>query len=150
VPARPAETSTRRALILETVRSSPAPLNANTIATTVGGRKAVVLDEVRALVREGMLVPVEGGMFVARRAREEMITVDEAARRLSICVGSIKRLIEEGTLPGSQVMQSAPWRIPVAALETEPVRQGVQRVMKRRPPKSARMKDNETLRLAGA
>jgi excisionase family DNA binding protein len=87
--------------------------------------------------------------FDPSAAREEMITVDEAARRLSICVGSVKRLIEEGTLPGAQVMPSAPWRIPVAALETEPVRQGVQRVMKRRPSKSAGMKNSETLRLPG-
>jgi excisionase family DNA binding protein len=87
--------------------------------------------------------------FDPSAAREETITVDEAARRLNICVGSVKRLIQEGTLPGSQVMPSAPWRIPVAALETEAVRQGVRRVMNRRPSNFAAMQDTKTLRLPG-
>lgn len=66
VLAQPSATSPRRASILEAVRSSPTPLSANAIATTVGGRKAAVLDEVRALVRDGLLVPTEGGLTLAR------------------------------------------------------------------------------------
>jgi hypothetical protein len=42
------------------------PFSANTIATTVGGRKVTVLDEVRALVRDGLLVPTKGGFTVPR------------------------------------------------------------------------------------
>ena len=52
-------TPSRRALILDAVRSSATPLSATAIATTVGGRKAAVLEEVRALVREGVLVLTE-------------------------------------------------------------------------------------------
>jgi hypothetical protein len=63
---RPAPASGSRAeRILDAVRSSPSPLSANAIAAAVGGRKAVVLEEVRALVQEGALVAVEGG-FIAR------------------------------------------------------------------------------------
>jgi hypothetical protein len=65
VPARPSEPAppSRRALILDAVRSSATPLSANAIATTVGGRKAAVLEEVRALVREGVLVSTEVGLI---------------------------------------------------------------------------------------
>ena len=55
----------------------------------------------------------------------ETITVDQAAHRLNICVGSVKRLIREGTLPATQLMPSAPWQIPVSALDTEAVGIGV-------------------------
>ena len=58
-------------------------------------------------------------VFDPATVRVETITVDEAAYRLNICVGSVKRLIREGTLPASQLMRSAPWQIPVAALDTE-------------------------------
>ena len=65
VPARPSAPAppSRRALILDAVRSSATPLSANAIATTVGGRKAAVLEEVRALVREGVLVLTEAGLI---------------------------------------------------------------------------------------
>ena len=43
------------------------------------------------------------------------------------------RLIREGVLPATQLMPSAPWKIPVEALETEAVKTGVQAVAARRP-----------------
>ena len=64
--------------------------------------------------------------FDPTQAREETISVDEAARRLQICVGSVLRLIREGILPAKQLMPSAPWQVSVAALESESVRIGVQ------------------------
>ena len=45
--------------------------------------------------------------------REETISVDETARRLGVCVGSVHRLIREAALPATQLMPSAPWQIPV-------------------------------------
>jgi len=48
----------------------------------------------------------------------------EAAHRLNICVGSVKRLIREGVLPATQLMPSVPWQIPTAALDTEAVKIG--------------------------
>jgi len=53
---------------------------------------------------------------------EKTISVDETAHRLKICVGSVLRLIREGVLPAKQLMPSAPWQVPVAALDTESVR----------------------------
>ena len=65
--------------------------------------------------------------------RIETITVEEAAHRLNICVGSVKRLIREGALPATHLMPSAPWQIPTAALDTEAVKIGVRTVIERRP-----------------
>jgi len=53
--------------------------------------------------------------------------------RLSICVRSVHKLIRRGVLPATQLMHSAPWQIPVAALETEAVKIGICQVIHRRP-----------------
>ena len=64
--------------------------------------------------------------FDAAAERPRTISADAAAHRLGICVGSVHRLIREGVLPATQLMPSAPWQIPVEALDTEPVRIGLQ------------------------
>jgi hypothetical protein len=79
----------------------------------------------------------------------ELITVDETARRLSICIGSVKRLIREGVLPATQLMPSAPWQIPSTALATEEVKIGVRRVIERRPRNFKVLQDLKTLKLPG-
>jgi DNA invertase Pin-like site-specific DNA recombinase len=81
--------------------------------------------------------------------REETISLEDAARRLSICVGSVYRLIRDGVLPASQLMPSAPWEIPVAAIDSEAVRIGVRRIVDRRPRNFAKLQDTRTLRLPG-
>jgi hypothetical protein len=81
--------------------------------------------------------------------RVETISVDETARRLHICVGSVLRLIREGILPATQIMDSAPWQVPVAALDSEGVRIGVQSVIERRPRKAQHYQDERTIRLPG-
>jgi len=81
--------------------------------------------------------------------REETISVDETARRLKICVGSVHRLIREGVLPATQLMPSAPWQVPVAALDSEPVRLGVRAIADRRPRNFAVLQDTKTLKLPG-
>jgi hypothetical protein len=63
------------------------------------------------------------GSFDPTLPRAETISADAAAIRLGICVGSLHKLIRKGGLPATQLMQSAPWQIPVAALETEATRQ---------------------------
>jgi DNA invertase Pin-like site-specific DNA recombinase len=80
---------------------------------------------------------------------EETICVDKAALRLGICVGSVHRLIREGALPATQLLPSAPWQIPVAALETEAVKTGVQQIVARRPRNCKVLQDDKTLRLPG-
>ena len=46
-------------------------------------------------------------------------------------------------------MPSAPWQIPVEALDTEPVRIGLQRIAERRPAKALAALDERLLRLPG-
>ncbi len=79
----------------------------------------------------------------------ETVTVDEAAQRLKICVGSVKRLIREGVLPATQLMSAAPWQIPASALHTEAVKIGVRAVVNRRPSNFTALQDLKTLKLPG-
>jgi DNA invertase Pin-like site-specific DNA recombinase len=81
--------------------------------------------------------------------REKTITVDETAHRLGICVGSVHRLIREGVLPATQLMPSAPWQIPVAALDSEAVAAGLRAVKQRRPSNFKALQDVKTLKLPG-
>ena len=81
--------------------------------------------------------------------RVETISVDETARRLQICVGSVLRLIREGILPATQLMDSAPWQVPVAALDSEAVKLGVQGVIERRPRQAHEYQDERSLKLPG-
>jgi hypothetical protein len=77
--------------------------------------------------------------------RNETISADAAAIRLGICVGSVHKLIRKGVLPATQLMQSAPWQIPVAALETEAVKLGVRQIVGRRPKFYKRFREDKTL-----
>ncbi len=81
--------------------------------------------------------------------RIETIGVDETARRLHICVGSVRRLIREGVLPATQAMSSAPWEISVSAIDSEAVRIGVRKIADRRPRNLAVLQDEMTLKLPG-
>lgn len=81
--------------------------------------------------------------------RPETISADEAARRLAISVGSVHRLIREGKLPATQILPSAPWQIPVEALDSEPARIGVQEIVDRRPRNYPTLQEITTLKLPG-
>jgi DNA invertase Pin-like site-specific DNA recombinase len=87
--------------------------------------------------------------FDPTASREKTISVDETAHRLKICVGSVLRLIREGVLAAKQLMPSAPWQVPVAALDTEAVRIGVRAVVERRPRNFNDLQDEKTLKLPG-
>ncbi len=87
--------------------------------------------------------------FDPHATRVETISVDQAAKRLKICVGSVHKLIREGVLPATQIMSSAPWQIPVDSLTTERVQIGVKGVVDRRPHNYANFRDEKTLRLPG-
>jgi hypothetical protein len=87
--------------------------------------------------------------FDPTTTKAETITVHETVRRLKICVGSVDRLIRDGVLPATQLMPSAPWRIPVAALTSKPIKQDVQAVVNRRPRKTTRLQDDKMLKLPG-
>jgi DNA invertase Pin-like site-specific DNA recombinase len=81
--------------------------------------------------------------------RHKTISVDETAHRLQICVGSVLRLIKTGILPAQQLMPSAPWQVPLDALESKQVKLGVQDVIARRPLKLLVYQQNKTLKLPG-
>ena len=85
------------------------------------------------------------GAFDPTLPRAETISADAAATRLGICVGSVHKLIREGVLPATQLMQSAPWQIPVAALDTEVVKTGVREITGRRPKFYQRFQEDKTL-----
>jgi len=87
--------------------------------------------------------------FDSASIKVETITVDEAAHRLNICIGSVKRLIRAGVLPATQLMPSAPWQIPVSALDTEAVKIGVRAVIDRRPSNFTVLQDLKSLKLPG-
>jgi hypothetical protein len=79
----------------------------------------------------------------------DTISVDATATRLGICVGSVHKLIRDGVLPAEQAMHSAPWKVPVAALDTEAVRIGVREIVARRPSNFQALQDVKTLPLPG-
>ena len=58
-------------------------------------------------------------------SNNETVTMMEAAERLSVSPSFVRRLIQEGSLPATQVVSCAPWEIPVEALHSESVRQAV-------------------------
>jgi len=81
--------------------------------------------------------------------RVETISVDKAALHLGICVGSVQKLIRARVLPATQLLPSAPWQIPVAALDTEAVKIGVREIVRRRPRNYRVLQDVKTLALPG-
>jgi DNA invertase Pin-like site-specific DNA recombinase len=81
--------------------------------------------------------------------KEETISAEKAAKRLGICGSSLQKLIKEGVLPATQLFASAPWRIPVAALETEAVKEGARQIIARRPVFYEYMQEDRTVRLPG-
>lgn len=81
--------------------------------------------------------------------RASTISAEETANRLGISIGSVQKLIREGALPATQLMPSAPWQVPVAALETEAVKTGVQEIIGRRPRNYRLLQDDRTLKLPG-
>jgi hypothetical protein len=79
----------------------------------------------------------------------DAISAERAAARLGICVGSVHKLIREGLLPATQLMFSAPWQIPVAALESEAVKAGAREIAARRPKFYKRFQEDKSLKLPG-
>jgi hypothetical protein len=96
-------------------------------------------------LRERLGIPV----FDPTSPRTETISMDETACRLQISVGSVIRLIHHGILPATQLMPSAPWQVPVAALDSEAVKIGVRDVIARRPLNFTVLQENKIPKLPG-
>jgi excisionase family DNA binding protein len=56
------------------------------------------------------------------------LTLEQTAERLGVSANSVRRMIQRKTLPASQVVPTAPWRIAVEALESDRVRQAVKNI----------------------
>jgi hypothetical protein len=82
--------------------------------------------------------------FDPHAERPELISADEAARRLQISVSSVHRLIRRGVLPATQLMRMAPWQIPAEALQSEQVRIGIRETSARRPRNLMKLQDKST------
>lgn len=87
--------------------------------------------------------------FNPDESTRKTISVDETAHRLKICVSSVHRLIRSGALPATQMMPSAPWQVPVDALDSEAVLIGVRDIIERRPRNIVDLPDEMTLSLPG-
>ena len=77
------------------------------------------------------------------------ISVDAAAKRLGICVSSVHKLIRSAALPATQIMYSAPWKIPLDALDSDAVRIGLQGIAARKPRQALGAVENSSLKLPG-
>ena len=76
------------------------------------------------------------------RKENAWVTVEQAARELGVSHTVIRRLIREGTLPATQVMESTPWIIPRESLTLTSVKSEVAAVhsgrqLPKRDPKQA-------------
>lgn len=85
--------------------------------------------------------------FDPEAVREPVVSADVAAHRLGISIGSLHKLIREGVLPAKQAIPGAPWQVPVAALASEAVAQGVRAIIARRPRNAAALQAAKTIRL---
>ncbi len=74
------------------------------------------------------------------------VTLEQAARRLNLSPPSVRKMIEEKILPGFQVVECAPWQIPVEALDTEAVRRAAANLRNRvRVPRSERCAEQQSI-----
>jgi hypothetical protein len=63
---------------------------------------------------------------------QKTLSTDDAALRLGITPRWVEKLIGQGVIPATQLMPSAPWQIPAAALEAEAVRSAAREIAGRR------------------
>jgi excisionase family DNA binding protein len=65
------------------------------------------------------------------------VTLKEAAQRLQVSEGTVRQMIKQKKLPATQVVECAPWEIPVEALDSEEVPKMIARIRNgnTRPPK---------------
>jgi DNA invertase Pin-like site-specific DNA recombinase len=56
------------------------------------------------------------------------LTLERAAERLGISANSVRRMIKQEKLQANQVLSCAPWRIPIAALESDAIQQAAHEI----------------------
>jgi DNA invertase Pin-like site-specific DNA recombinase len=84
--------------------------------------------------------------FDANQCNPNEVTLEQAARRLNLSPPSVRKMIEQKILPGQQIVECAPWRIPVEALDTEPVRRAAANLRNRvRVPQSESSAEQQSI-----
>jgi DNA invertase Pin-like site-specific DNA recombinase len=74
------------------------------------------------------------------------VTLEQAAEKLAVSVTVVRRLVADEKVPAAQIIQGAPWEIPMAALDLEEVRQEVLRVKNRiRAPRTLDVEEQQRL-----
>jgi excisionase family DNA binding protein len=68
------------------------------------------------------------------RTERGEVTLEEAATALNVSASTVRRLIEDGTLPARQLCKGAPWVIRTSDLKRTEVSQAAQARRLRRPP----------------
>jgi excisionase family DNA binding protein len=68
------------------------------------------------------------------RAQRGEVTLDEAAAVLQVSASTVRRLIEDGTMPAQQLCKGAPWVIRSSDLDRAEVKEAAQARRLRRPP----------------
>jgi excisionase family DNA binding protein len=69
--------------------------------------------------------------YDANRRPADVLTLEQAAARLGVSPGVVRRLIEARTIAATQVVPGAPWQIAAEALESKAVLTAVQERMRR-------------------
>ena len=139
----------QRASAVDVVRKLGGQFSDRDLAATMNrmrctGEGPWTTERVREL-RERLSIPV----FDPSRTSAELISINEAARRLCIAPSTVRHLIRDGVIRGVQAMPLAPWRISAAELDSDSVRLGVRSISQRRPRNTPVFTDKKTLALPG-
>lgn len=70
--------------------------------------------------------------FDPAAVNREYLTADQAAKRLSICATTVRKLIDLKIIEGTQVVPTAPWEISTRSLESAEVQRVVKAIKKER------------------
>ena len=77
------------------------------------------------------------------------LTAEQAAERLGVSQRTVRGLLRDGVLMGTQVVKFAPWQIPKESLTLERVVERVRRIHQGEQVRQVQKSDNHTLRLPG-
>ena len=92
-------------------------------------------------VRHRLQLPAFDG-----NGRRNELTLKQAAERLNLSPPSVRKMIDEKILPASQVLECAPWQIPVEALESEVVQRVAANLRNRvRIPQSKNSREQQSM-----
>ena len=102
----------------------------NRAGKSTGRGNSWTRSRVRSLRNQRTIEPYKDG----ERAERGEVTLDEAAAALSVSASTVRRLIEDGTLPAQQLCKGAPWVIRLCDLDQPNIKNAADARRLRRPP----------------